>query len=34
MFSFFDPRATNLVLGVAIGLSLSLVVHWMRWVAR
>ena len=34
MFTFFDPRGADLVLGVVIGLSLSLVVHWMHWFVR
>lgn len=27
----FDPRLTNLVLGLVIGLCLSLVWHWAAW---
>ena len=34
MFEFFDPRATNIVLGVAIGLSLSLALHWVQLAVR
>lgn len=34
VFSFFDPRASNLVLGLAIGLSLSLAWHWVHWAIR
>ena len=34
MFPFLDPRVPNLVLGMAIGLSLSLVYHWLHWIIR
>lgn len=31
MFPFFNPRTPDLVLGLAIGLSLALVIHWVSW---
>jgi hypothetical protein len=31
MFPVFNPRAADLVLGMAIGLSLALVWHWVAW---
>ena len=31
VFPFFDPRATNVMLGLAIGLSLALAWHWVAW---
>ncbi len=31
VFPFFDPRAPDLVLGLAIGLSLALALHWVSW---
>jgi hypothetical protein len=34
VFPVFHPRAPQLFLGMAIGLSLSLVVHWLAWVSR
>lgn len=34
VFEFIDPRLVNLVLGVTIGMSLSLVWHWMSWTFR
>lgn len=30
MFPVFDPRLTNIVLGLAIGLTVSLIVHGVR----
>lgn len=34
VFSFLDPRGANIVLGVAIGLSLALVGHWLAFAWR
>ena len=35
MFPFFGhPRAPELMLGVAIGLSLALAWHWVSWTIR
>ena len=31
MFPVFDPRMTDLVLGLAIGLSFALAWHWVAW---
>lgn len=31
VFPVFDPRSTDLVLGLAIGLSLAMVCHWVSW---
>ena len=31
VFPFFNPRAADLVLGLVIGLSLSLAWHWVYW---
>ena len=31
VFSFFDPRVHDLVLGLVIGLSLALAWHWVAW---
>jgi len=31
VFSFLNPRAADLVLGLAIGLSLALAWHWVAW---
>jgi hypothetical protein len=31
VFPVFDPRASNLVLGMVIGLSLALAWHWVSW---
>ena len=31
MFPMFDPRFSNLVLGVTIGLSIALACHWAAW---
>jgi hypothetical protein len=34
VFSFLDPRATDLVLGLVIGLTFALACHWVAWVVR
>lgn len=34
VFPFLHPRVPDLVLGLAIGLSLSLVWHWVVWTLR
>ena len=34
VFPFLNPRAADLVLGLAIGLSLALVWHWVSWAAH
>jgi len=34
VFPFFNPRASDLVLGLAIGLSLALAWHWVAWAIR
>jgi len=34
MFPFFDPRATDLVLGLIIGLSFAMAWHWVALVLR
>ncbi|MBI3996279.1 MAG: hypothetical protein HY352_01345 [Candidatus Omnitrophica bacterium] len=31
VFPFLHPRMPNFVLGLAIGLSLALVWHWVAW---
>ena len=31
MFPVFDPRMTDLVLGLVIGLSFALAWHWVTW---
>jgi len=31
---FLNPRAADLVLGLAIGLSLALAWHWVTWTIR
>jgi hypothetical protein len=31
VFSFLNPRAPNFVLGLAIGLSIAVVWHWVSW---
>lgn len=31
VFWFFNPRLPDLVLGLAIGLSLALAWHWVAW---
>jgi hypothetical protein len=31
MFPVFDPRMTDLVLGLCIGLSFALAWHWVVW---
>ena len=31
-FPFFDPRSADWALGLAIGLSLALALHWVSWV--
>ena len=32
MFPMFDPRSTDVILGLVIGLSLALAWHWVAWV--
>jgi len=34
VFPVFDPRLPNVVLGLAIGLSVALFCHWLAWVVR
>ncbi|MBI3011603.1 MAG: hypothetical protein HYY58_03835 [Candidatus Omnitrophica bacterium] len=34
VFPFLNPRASELVLGLAIGLSLALAWHWIAWTIR
>ena len=34
MFPFLDPRSGDIALGLAIGLSLALAVHWIGWILR
>lgn len=34
MFPVFDPRLPNLMLGMAIGLSVALACHWLAWFLR
>ena len=34
VFPFYHPRLPNLVLGMAIGLSLTLAWHWLAWTIR
>jgi hypothetical protein len=34
VFPVFDPRLTDVVLGLTIGLSLALAWHWVAWTIR
>ena len=34
VFPIFDPRGSNLVLGLAIGFSVALACHWVNWLIR
>lgn len=32
MFPFLNPRSADMMLGLAIGLTLALAYHWVAWV--
>ena len=34
VFFIFDPRSSNLVLGLAIGFTVALACHWVNWLIR